>query len=266
MRRRQAQFYDDLKKSSLEGGLQAMATNALRMAKLTKYLKTFEETFENWNYDKLDQGAIRLTFLAHDRVPGGFPKLLELAQNSIPRDFTGYVSGTIASVVQLANGLVSGMAWGVGVSVVVMWLVCAVLFKSWRLAAVAFFPNAFPIIVVYGYMGLVGSPLSSGSAMVATVSLGMNQTIYILMRYRRMTRTEGYDTATALRETFTHIGRPVVLTSMVFTIGFLIFLLSDFLPLHNFGLLTSIAMLAGLASDIAILPCLLHVFDRTDPR
>jgi len=266
MRRRQAQFYDDLKKSSLEGGLQAMATNALRMAKLTKYLKTFEETFENWNYDKLDQGAIRLTFLAHDRVPGGFPKLLELAQNSIPPDFTGYVSGTIASVVQLANGLVSGMAWGVGVSVVVMWLVCAVLFKSWRLAAVAFFPNAFPIIVVYGYMGLVGSPLSSGSAMVATVSLGMNQTIYILMRYRRMTRTEGYDTATALRETFTHIGRPVVLTSMVFTIGFLIFLLSDFLPLHNFGLLTSIAMLAGLASDIAILPCLLHVFDRVGER
>ena len=136
-----------------------MATNALRMAKLTKYLKTFKETFENWNHDKLDQGAIRLTFLAHDRVPGGFPKLLELAQNSIPRDFNGYVSGTIASVVQLANGLVNGMAWGVGVSVVVMWLVCAVLFRSWRLAAIAFFPNAFPIIVVYGYMGLVGSPL-----------------------------------------------------------------------------------------------------------
>ena len=53
---------------------------------------------------------------------------------------------------------------------------------------------------------------------------------------------------------------------MVFTIGFLIFLLSDFLPLHNFGLLTSIAMLAGLASDIAILPCLLHVFDRVGER
>jgi uncharacterized protein len=261
---RQARFYDELKKSSFEGGLQAVAANALRMAKLTKYLATFQKTFENWNHDKLDQGAIRLTFLAHDRVPGGFPKLLELAKSSIPAEFTGYISGTIASVVQLANGLVSGMAWGVSVSVVIMWLVCAVLFKSWRLAAVAFFPNAFPIIVVYGYMGLVGSPLSSGSAMVATVSLGMNQTIYILMRYRRMTRTEGYDTATALRETFAHIGRPVVLTSMVFTIGFLIFLLSDFLPLHNFGLLTSIAMLAGLASDIAILPCLLHVFDRIE--
>jgi uncharacterized protein len=262
MRQRQSQFYEELTKSSLQGGVQAMATNALRMAKLMKYMKTFEDTFENWNHDKLDQGAIRLTFLAHDRVPGGFPKLLELAQSSIPPEFKGFVSGTIASVVQLADGLVSGMAWGVGVSVVIMWLVCAVLFKSWRLAAIAFFPNAFPIIVVYGYMGAVGSPLSSGSAMVATVSLGMNQTIYILMRYRRMTRAEGYDTATALRETFTHIGRPVVLTSMVFTFGFLIFLLSDFLPLHNFGLLTSIAMVAGLASDIAILPCLCHVFDR----
>ena len=207
MRQRQAQFYEELTKSTLQGGVQAMAANALRMAKLMKYMKTFEDTFENWNHDKLDQGAIRLTFLAHDRVPGGFPKLLELAQSSIPPEFKGFVSGTIASVVQLADGLVSGMAWGVGVSVVIMWLVCAVLFKSWRLAAIAFFPNAFPIIVVYGYMGAVGSPLSSGSAMVATVSLGMNQTIYILMRYRRMTRAEGYDTATALRRNF-HPHRP----------------------------------------------------------
>ena len=260
-----AQFYADLEKSSQEEGLLATAGKLLRMARLTKYLKTFQDTFENWNHDKLNQGAIRLTFLAHDRVPGGFPKLLDLGQNSIPPAFTGYVSGTIASVVQLADGLVSGMAWGVGVSVVVMGLVCAVLFKSWRLAIVQIFPNAFPIIVVYGYMGAVGSPLSSGSAMVATVSLGMNQTIYIMMRYRRMTRHESYDIATALRETFAHIGRPVVLTSMVFTFGFLIFLLSDFLPLHNFGLLTSIAMLAGLASDMAILPCLLHVFDRVEP-
>src|SRR5262249_37003968 len=152
---------------------------------------------------------------------------------------------------------VQGVAWGVGLSVLIMWLVCVVLFRSWRLGTIALLPNAFPIIVVYGYMGLVGTPLSSGSAMVATVSLGMNQTIFIIMRYRKKTREQGFDTNTAIRDTLVHIGRPVVLTSLVFTFGFLIFLLSDFLPLHNFGLLTSIAMFAGMLSDIMLLPCLL---------
>jgi hypothetical protein len=168
--------------------------------------------------------------------------------------------------VQLAEGLVGGVAWGVGLSVVIMWLVCVVLFRSWRLATIAFGPNAFPILVVYGYMGAMGVALTSGSAMVATVSLGMNQTIFLLLRYRKLTREQGLDTATALHEAFVHIGRPVVLTSFVFMLGFLIFLVSDFLPLYYFGLLTSIAMLAGMIGDVVLLPCLLRTFDNVPAR
>jgi len=262
MRQRQARFYEDLLKLEREQGIVAVGMKALAMMRLSDHLKKFNETFDNWNRDKLDQGAIRLTFLARDRTPDGFAQLLSLARNSIPPQFNGYISGTIASVVQLADGLVGGMAWGVGLAVAIMWLVCVVLFRSWRLGTIAFFPNAFPILIVYGYMGAAGVALSSGSAMVATVSLGMNQTIFIILRYRKLTREQGYDTDTALRETFVHIGRPVVLTCLVFTLGFLIFLFSDFLPLHNFGLLTSIAMLAGLVGDMLFLPCLLRTFDR----
>ena len=53
-----------------------------------------------------------------------------------------------------------------------------------------------------------------------------------------------------------------MLTCIVFTAGFLIFLVSDFMPLYHFGLLTSIAMVAGLLGDIVFLQCLLHTFDR----
>jgi predicted RND superfamily exporter protein len=271
MRDRQAKFSADILKLQHEEGslvdrLQSAGSQLLRLAKMTKYLKTFNETFDNWNRDKLDQGAIRLTFLAHDRVPGGFAEFVSLAKSAMPQNFDGYISGTVMSVVQLADGLVNGLAWGVTVSVIVMALVCAVLFRSARLAAIAAGPNAFPILVVYGYMGALGVPISSGSAMVATVSLGMNQTIYFLMRYRKLTREQGLDTSTALHEAFVQIGRPVVLTSLVFTAGFLIFLVSDFLPLYHFGLLTSIAMLAGMTGDVVLLPCLLRTFDRVPNR
>ncbi len=271
MRERQTRFYDEIMQLRGGGGsvadrLQSAGATLLRLAKMTKYAHTFEETFDNWNRDKLNQGAIRLTFLAHDRVKGGFAELLSQARSSVPPQFDAYISGTITSVVQLADGLVNGLAMGVTVSVIVMALVCAVLFRSTRLAAIAAVPNAFPILVVYGFMGAFGVPISSGSAMVATVSLGMNQTIYFLMRYRKLTRDEGLDTETALHTAFMQIGRPVVLTSLVFTAGFLIFLVSDFLPLYHFGLLTSIAMLAGMTGDIVLLPCLLRTFDRVPRR
>ena len=266
IRQRQAQFYDELKQLEEQQGILAAAMKIARMAKLTGYLQKFNETFDNWNRDKMNQGAIRLTYLAHDRVPGGFAKLLELANSSVPPQFTAYISGTVASVVQLADGLVGGLAWGVGSAVVIMWLVCVVLFRSFRLATIAFGPNAFPILVVYGYMGAAGVALTSGSAMVATVSIGMNQTIFLLLRYRKLTREQGLDTDTALHEAFVHIGRPVVLTSLVFMLGFLIFLVSDFLPLFYFGLLTSIAMLAGMIGDVALLPCLLRTFDEAKWR
>ena len=41
---------------------------------------------------------------------------------------------------------------------------------------------------------------------------------------------------------------------------------ADFLPLYHFGLLTSIAMLAGMIGDVVLLPCLLRTFDNVPSR
>ena len=82
IRQRQAQFYDELKQLEEQQGILAAAMKIARMAKLTGYLQKFNQTFDNWNRDKMNQGSIRLTYLAHDRVPGGFAKLLDLARTS----------------------------------------------------------------------------------------------------------------------------------------------------------------------------------------
>jgi predicted RND superfamily exporter protein len=56
------------------------------------------------------------------------------------------------------------------------------------------------------------------------------------------------------------------MTSLVHVAGFAIFLCTDFVPLRQFGLLASIAMLAALAGDLVLLPNLLLVFDRVPGR
>ncbi len=262
--KRQQAFFADLQKLREEQGLAAVAMKLFTMRQVAGHLQKFNETFQNWNTDKANQGTIRLTFLAHDRMPGGFGPLLALAEQSLPAGFDCYIAGNIASVVHLSSGMLSGMALGLGISAVVILATCGLMFRSLRLAAIAFLPNAFPIVMVYGFMGLVQIPLSSGSAMVATVALGiaLNDTIHFILHYQKLTRERGESIEVALRETFMHIGRPIILTSAVFISGFMIFLLSDFLPLYHFGLLASIAMVAALIGDTVLLPCLLRTFDR----
>jgi hypothetical protein len=163
----------------------------------------------------------------------------------------------------LSEQLVGAMLLGLLAAMLTMGVVCAILFRSIRLTLIAFIPNAFPILVVFAVMGLFQIPLNSGSAMVASVALGvgLNDTVHFVMHYR-VHRLEGSDCETAVCETFGDTSRPMILTSVVNCAGFAIFLLSDFQPMFHFGLLASIAMAAALIGDLVLLPNLLRVFDN----
>ena len=223
----------------------------------------FVKLFTGWATDLQDSNALRFTFMAHD--PGtGFRPLIGAVRAALPTDrFDCFYTGAVAQVVLLSEGLIGGIAKGLSLALVVMALVCVVLFQSIRLAAIAFLPNAFPVVTVFGSMGTFGLPLNSGTAMVATIALGiaLNDTVHFLLHYRRC-RQEGDGVDQAVERTFTEIGRPIVLTSIVNAAGFSIFLVSDFRPLYHFGLLSSVAMGAALVGDLLLLPALLRTFDR----
>jgi len=223
----------------------------------------FYKAFKDWTTDLSGKGALRITFMVY-HPHAGFKPLVEAVDQALPRDrFDCIRTGTAVHTVELSDGLVGGITRGLIVAAVVMALLCAVLFRSLRLTLIAVLPNAFPVLVVFGLMGALGVPLNSGSAMVATVALGvaLNDTVHFIMHYRRR-RLDGAGTDEALRETFGEVGRPIVLTSVVNCFGFAIFLVADFRPMFHFGLLASIAMAAALVGDLVLLPNLLKHCDR----
>lgn len=261
-RRRAEQFDADLKRIRDERGLAAWAQASVRA--LPKKV-AFELTFRNWNSDKLNQGAQRLTFLAAAQGAQGFRPLLDLVESRLPRDrFECHVSGSIADSMNLADGLTQGIAQGLAWSLALTAALCVLLFRSLRLALIALPPNLLPIVSFFGLMGLCKIPVSSGSAMVATVALGiaLNDTIHFLLHYKYLTRIMGWSTEAAVANTLEELGRPIVLTSVVHIAGFAIFLLTDFQPLFHFGILSNVCMIAALAGDLIMLPNLLLLFDR----
>lgn len=231
--------------------------------RLEKSVETFRDIFHKWLTDRAGEGALRISFKVDD-LGEGFRDLVADARAKAPTDrFHVIISGTAADTGALAEKLLGGMLRGLATAFVLMAVVCTFWFRSLRLTAIAFLPNLFPVLFVLGVMGLFGVPLNSGSVMVTTIALGvaLTDTVHFVIHYRER-RLEGEATETALTDTFAEIGRPIVLTSVVNCLGFAIFLFSEFRPMADFGLLTGLAMLAALAGDLFLLPCLLKVFDR----
>ena len=225
----------------------------------------FKDTFKSWMVDLKGEHAIRITFMTSDKGEGFVP-FLQHVRTHLPHErFECFYTGTTSNVVILSEGLVGGIGRGLFTAFIVMTILCLALFGSLRLTLIAFLPNAFPILVVFGLMGMLNIPLDAGSAMVATIALGvaLNDTVHFMLHYKRC-RADGAGVHDALSHTVQEIGRPIVLTSLVNCAGFAIFVLAEFQPIYHFGMLASVAMLAALVGDLLLLPNLLWVFDKRE--
>ena len=109
-----------------------------------------------------------------------------------------------------------------------------------------------------GFLGFSSINLDLATCTIAAIILGIaiDDTIHILYRYQRE-KKEGLSEESALKITHFHIGRVVVLTSLLLFVGFSILLLASLKTVFYFGLLSIISVIAVFYGDIIILTLLL---------
>jgi len=134
------------------------------------------------------------------------------------------------------------------------------MFLSIRMGIVAMIPNVFPIVVFFGLMGVSGVVLSISTSIIASIALGLavDDTIHIMDRLSTEKRT-AVNQEHALLETLSTVGKPALYYSLLLCLSFLSFCLSIFVPIQEFGLLSAITIIVGLAAEIIFLPALLAV-------
>ena len=137
-------------------------------------------------------------------------------------------------------------------------LMMTVAFRSFSLGLLSLIPNIFPIVLVIGTMGWAGAPVNIGTAMIASVSMGLtvDSTIHYISAFRRALETQTVDEA--IRSTHQSVGRAMVFAHIALIAGFLVLTLSDFIPLVYFGVLLSLSMVGALIGDLVMLPVLLR--------
>jgi predicted RND superfamily exporter protein len=137
-------------------------------------------------------------------------------------------------------------------------LIMALMLRSLRLGIVSMIPNVVPLFVAGAVLRLLGRPLDLGTAMVASVALGIciDDTSQILANFARV-RREGVGTRAALYRVMEHSLPSLLSTNGVLVASFASFVAATYIPNMIFGLLTAFVFVVALVADLLLTPALL---------
>ena len=222
-----------------------------------------QDLFARFMTPSLDRANILM--LTHLSSSGEFLKtralILDFARQHFPKQLSLEVTGFGMAISASSRLLTAGQLKSLSISLVLIFGMMFLMFLSAKVGLIAILPNCFPIIMNFGIMGWLGIKLSLATSLIASIAIGLavDDTIHYLHRYNLEFRKD-LDKDRALRDTIKRVGKPILLTSLTISIGFLILMFSQFKPTAIFGFLMAITMASALIGALIILPSLMmHV-------
>lgn len=161
--------------------------------------------------------------------------------------------------------LFSSQILTMGIVYVALFVVLLAIFRSFKIAVIAIIPNILSTLVVLGAMGWLNIPLDLMTITIAAIAMGIavDDTIHFVHRFSE--KAASVSATEAVKSTYRSIGYALLYTSFIITLGFSLLSFSDFVPSVMFGLLTGLAMLVALLTDLTLLPAMLARFADAKP-
>jgi hypothetical protein len=186
-------------------------------------------------------------------------KILAHVKTEFSKDLVWDVTGLGMAISASSELLTAGQIKSLGITVVLVFGIMFALFLSVKVGLIAIVPNIFPIIINFGIMGWFGIELSMVTSLIASIAIGLavDDTIHYLVRYNREFKTD-LDEKRAIRDTLTHVGKPITFTTITICVGFSVLLFSSFKPTAIFGVMMVITSLSALIGDLIVLPSLIQ--------
>ncbi|MCP3926726.1 MAG: MMPL family transporter [Desulfobacterales bacterium] len=180
-----------------------------------------------------------------------------IKENINPHFIVGYTGENIL-VNTAADSMASGQVASLSLLLVIIFIIMSILFVNVKAGFLSLIPNFFPIILVFGIMGIFDIPLNVGTAMVAAIAIGIavDDTIHFMTRYNKEMQIL-QDQNKAMEVCIRSEIQPVMSTSIALSMGFAVVCFSSFVPIVYFGFLSACVMAFALLGDLFITPILL---------
>ncbi|OHD26092.1 MAG: hypothetical protein A2064_05790 [Spirochaetes bacterium GWB1_66_5] len=173
----------------------------------------------------------------------------ELEKLGIRLNYAGSGYKSLVFTRLILSGQISSLLLSVGIVI----LLVALMFRSLRAGLIGAVPIALTAIVNFGVMGLLGIPLSTTTALISSIAvgIGVDYAIHFIDRYRLYTRK--LEPVEAAARTMHHTGRAILMNAVVVIAGFLVLLASVFPPNRSLGALVSFSMFTSFLGTVTLM-------------
>jgi predicted RND superfamily exporter protein len=176
-----------------------------------------------------------------------------------PDTVTVQVAGEALVEASLSDLVVQSQLISLVVSLLMVFLILTWSNKSFVAGLFGIIPLSIAILVNFAVMGFLHIKLNLGTALVASlaVGIGIDYTIH-MMETAKQTLREGGEKDFLLR-TFKTAGLAIIINAVSVGLGFAVLLLSRFVILNNLGLLIALTMAVSAIISLTVIPVLITI-------
>jgi len=145
-------------------------------------------------------------------------------------------------------------------SLIIIVVLLSFMFKKISIGFIGAIPIAITALISFGIMGLTNIPLSTTTALVSSIAIGIgiDYAVHFIERYK-IYALKTKDKGTTIRMTMLHSGRAIIFNAFVVITGFLVLLASVFPPNRSLGALVSLNMFTSFLGTVTVMFIVMYV-------
>ncbi len=237
---------------------------------IAQYLLLYEMSGDPENLERVvdyDYREANLAFQLKSDSSAGMQAIVDRVETHTAgfdkKDIAVRYAGSGYKSLVFSGLLLKGQISGLALSFLIVFLLITLMFKNAFVGLAGTIPVAFTAIVNFGTMGLAGIPLSSSTAIISgiAIGIGIDYAIHFIERYGHE-RAAGESVETAAAKTVAHTGRSILHNALAVIGGFAVLLTSLFPPNRHVGALIALNMGTSALVTLTIFLAVLSAFDR----
>ncbi|MFH1491078.1 MAG: efflux RND transporter permease subunit, partial [Pseudomonadota bacterium] len=176
-------------------------------------------------------------------------------------------TGILTLLVRTLYAAIHSAAKSYVIAFVVITLMMILLIGSVRIGLISMIPNLLPVVLTLGLIGWFGMLFDMFTMLIGSIAIGLavDDTVHFMHNFRRYVYETG-DVSSSVERTLRTSGRAMLVTSIVLSIGFFIYMFASMRNFYYFGLLTGITIITALLADFLLAPALMALIRHPEAR
>jgi len=169
-------------------------------------------------------------------------------------------TGLMTLLTKTIDNVMKSMTQSYMIAGVIITLLMILLIGSLKNGLVVMFPNFLPIMLGIGLMGYLGFRMDMSSILCGSLAIGLvvDDTIHFMHTYQRYYHQSG-SVLYSVEQTLLTTGRALLVTTMVLTTGFLVYLMAFMKNIQIMGTICAFIIVMAFLADIMLVPAIMKI-------